>query len=239
MIIDRLRSDFGYIPQQHTVIDNVRGMAEDEDIDTVNEKTKNRPHVHSGLEEFDHYFEELTFVERLMLGDVEMGMTEEIEKMVDEVCASMPAIAPEVQEGVQEAVEEAIEVQDAIEIQEVVQAAVEVVEEVIEVMPESHEPIASTIMSRPKKNNKAMKRIDEIELSPVFTLVKTYCNGRAQIINGKFIVLAGSIGVNGEISENTEFVSASVAAKELSGIDLNGPYVWVNDNMELHNFLKQ
>lgn len=56
--IQRLKSDFGYIPAQQTVIDNVRGLDEDDDIDAVNDIAKNRAHTHSGLKKFQHEFED-------------------------------------------------------------------------------------------------------------------------------------------------------------------------------------
>ena len=65
-IINKLRTDFGYIPTQHTVIDNVRGIAEEIDIDTVNEKEKNRPHTDSGIDEFDHEFEKISEIEEII-----------------------------------------------------------------------------------------------------------------------------------------------------------------------------
>jgi hypothetical protein len=55
-----LRNDYGYIPRQDTFIDNVRGLEEDEKIEAVNEKDKNRPHSDSGLDEFEHEFETAT-----------------------------------------------------------------------------------------------------------------------------------------------------------------------------------
>jgi hypothetical protein len=56
--IQRLKDDFGYIPAQQTVIENVRGLDEDEPIDPVNERAKNRAHTNSGLRKFEHEFED-------------------------------------------------------------------------------------------------------------------------------------------------------------------------------------
>jgi superfamily II DNA or RNA helicase len=58
-IVSTLRSQYGYIPQQETLIDNVKGFDPDEPPPYDNEITKNSPHSHSGLDEFDHEFEAL------------------------------------------------------------------------------------------------------------------------------------------------------------------------------------
>jgi superfamily II DNA or RNA helicase len=63
-IIHRLRSDFGYIPQQHTVIDNVNGIDSDVDIDVVNPLDNTGNGTKSGLELFNHEFEDMTAIER-------------------------------------------------------------------------------------------------------------------------------------------------------------------------------
>ena len=68
-IIQKLKNDFGYIPQQHTVIDNVRGLEEDEPIDTVNEIEKNRRHEESGLEEFEHQYENMGILEKIIFDE--------------------------------------------------------------------------------------------------------------------------------------------------------------------------
>ena len=65
-IVSKLKSDFGYIPAQHTVIDNVRGLDEDADIDNVNEKVKIKVHTRSGLKKFEHGFEGLSVTEQII-----------------------------------------------------------------------------------------------------------------------------------------------------------------------------
>lgn len=57
-ITEKLRSEFGWIPSEHKVIDNPNGLDDDEDIDTVNDKQKNRPHANSGMDAFEHKFED-------------------------------------------------------------------------------------------------------------------------------------------------------------------------------------
>jgi superfamily II DNA or RNA helicase len=85
-IIHHLRNDYGYIPRQDTFIDNVRGLEEDEPIDTVNEKDKNRPHSDSGLREFEHEFETATekvsLTEKIIFDD---GVDQNYEKVSAEL----------------------------------------------------------------------------------------------------------------------------------------------------------
>ena len=87
-IIDKLRYDFGFIPRQHTFIDNVKGLDDEEEIDKVNEKTKNRKHSDSGLDEFDHDFEPMTMIERIIfesdVADAEQKYQAKLDKMLGE-----------------------------------------------------------------------------------------------------------------------------------------------------------
>ena len=71
-IVNELKTKWGYVPQQHTFIDNQRGLDDEEEIDRVNEKKKNRPHTKSGLKEFEHEFEgkgEVSMIEQFLLDD--------------------------------------------------------------------------------------------------------------------------------------------------------------------------
>ena len=77
-IIDRLRGEFGYIPQQHTVIDNVRGLDDEEIIETVNDLTKRKKKVKSGVNSFEHEFEKMSAIEQII-------MDHEIDDKVDEI----------------------------------------------------------------------------------------------------------------------------------------------------------
>ena len=79
--VQRLKTDFGYIPAQHTVIDNVRGLDEDEDIDAVNEKVKNRVSTNSGLKKFEHEFEDTrSITEKIIFDDEYQAECERVEK---------------------------------------------------------------------------------------------------------------------------------------------------------------
>ena len=59
-IIEKLRNEFGYIPSEHTVIDNVNGLSDEAVIATVNSKDKIKKHGKSGLVGFSHDFDNLT-----------------------------------------------------------------------------------------------------------------------------------------------------------------------------------
>lgn len=84
-IIDRLRGDYGYIPRQHTVIDNVTGLEDEEETDTVNNINKNRIHTDSGLREFDHDFEKMTVFEKILFEDAVQEAYEKASRELDEL----------------------------------------------------------------------------------------------------------------------------------------------------------
>ncbi|MFA7218898.1 MAG: DEAD/DEAH box helicase family protein [Synergistaceae bacterium] len=68
-IIDRVRREYGYIPQQHTVIDNVEGLSDEDEIDTVNKITKKKKQVKSHIEEFKHEYEKVCVMEKIIMED--------------------------------------------------------------------------------------------------------------------------------------------------------------------------
>ena len=88
-IINELRTNFDYIPEQHTVISNVRGLDKDEEIDTVNEILKDRVHANSGLEEFNHEFEKLGLLERIIFDDEMVKLEEKFDGEIDEILAAL------------------------------------------------------------------------------------------------------------------------------------------------------
>lgn len=67
--VTELRENYGFIPSQQIVIDNVRGFDDDELIATVNDKVKNRPSTNAGNIEFNHEFEKLSIVEKVIQDD--------------------------------------------------------------------------------------------------------------------------------------------------------------------------
>ena len=81
-IIDRLRGEFGYIPQQHTVIDNQRGLDDEDVIDTVNDMSKKKKQMKSGVSTFKHEFEKVSAMEQII-------KEEEIAKRKQEILASI------------------------------------------------------------------------------------------------------------------------------------------------------
>ena len=78
VIINRLRCEFGFVPQQHTVIDNVRGNDDEQVVDTVNDMTKKKKQKKSGVDTFEHEFEKVSAIERII-------MENEIGERVDEI----------------------------------------------------------------------------------------------------------------------------------------------------------
>jgi len=81
-IVEKLRSDYGFIPQQETLIDNIRGFDDDDEIDRVNEKKKNPQHANSGLDGFEHEFEKVSLIERVLL---DSNFQQEYEKHCNEL----------------------------------------------------------------------------------------------------------------------------------------------------------
>jgi superfamily II DNA or RNA helicase len=77
-IIDRLRREFGYIPQQHTVIDNKRGLDDETVIDTVNDMNKKKKQIKSGVNAFQHEFEKLSCIEQIIKEEEIMQRKREI-----------------------------------------------------------------------------------------------------------------------------------------------------------------
>jgi superfamily II DNA or RNA helicase len=69
VIVNKLRAEFGFIPQQHTVIDNVRGLDDEEVIDTVNDMSKKKKNKKSGVDTFQHEFEKMSAIERIIKED--------------------------------------------------------------------------------------------------------------------------------------------------------------------------
>ena len=68
-IVHHLRNDFGYIPQQHTVIDNGAGDAAEVEIEITNDPSKEVKSLNSGLDQFSHEFENMTEIERAIYDD--------------------------------------------------------------------------------------------------------------------------------------------------------------------------
>jgi len=64
-----MRREYGWTPKQVILNDNVRGLSEDEPMDMVNDKTKNKPHGRSGLVGFEHVLENLSDAEWILLDE--------------------------------------------------------------------------------------------------------------------------------------------------------------------------
>ena len=83
--VDKLRNEFGYIPQQHTVIDNVVGLSEDPLPDTDNDISKKKKWEKSGIEDFEHEFEVVSVIEKIIYEDNKS-------KRVSQVLDNLPVI---------------------------------------------------------------------------------------------------------------------------------------------------
>ena len=84
LIVDLLREKFGYIPRQHTVIDNVTAENPNPDIDTTNDKKKGKRGKKSGVEGYEHEFDKVSCIEKIIRED-------EIYKRKEEILAAIMA----------------------------------------------------------------------------------------------------------------------------------------------------
>jgi len=94
-IIQELRNNYGYVPRQDTLIDNVKGIEDDDPIDTVNEKNKRSPHSHSGIYEFDHEFEQLSVCEQVELNSVINGCQSDFLSQLNAIANGTNLLNPE------------------------------------------------------------------------------------------------------------------------------------------------
>jgi len=83
--VERLRNEFGYIPQQHTVIDNGEGLSDDVVPDEDNDISKDKKWEKSGVAGFEHEFEAVTLMERIIYDDHKA-------RIVSDVLSSLPVI---------------------------------------------------------------------------------------------------------------------------------------------------
>jgi len=81
-MIKQLRSEYGYIPQQHTVINNGKGLSDEDDIDVVNIKSKAKKQQDSGIDGFDHEFEKVSAIERIIY---DMDVDAKVKNILDDV----------------------------------------------------------------------------------------------------------------------------------------------------------
>lgn len=68
-IVEKLRNEYGFMPKQNTVIDNCVGLSDDPPIGTVNEKDKRKKHTKSGIDTFDHEFDKMSAIEKIIFDD--------------------------------------------------------------------------------------------------------------------------------------------------------------------------
>lgn len=68
-IVNRLRDEYGFIPKQNVLIDNVVGYTPDPEIDDDNWVDKKKSHSKSGIDTFEHEFESMCPIERVLFDD--------------------------------------------------------------------------------------------------------------------------------------------------------------------------
>lgn len=249
-IINVLRGDFGYIPRQHTVIDNVVGIDEDEKIKPDNEKIKERPHSDSGLDEFDHEFEQIGFegfegfdhtpIGRIILEDeLDKGAISVLEALQDLIGSNV--VIPEIQSESPETTSES---------------------------PTKASNEKPTLDPKPseEKVSKAPKGkfggLSEVKASPVFTMKVGNADAKAEIRNGMLVVLKGSKASKSTtnsvlpttvserkslvrkgfikdwvVIKDIPFKSVSGAACVLYGGAVNGKACWKNGEQTIGEFL--
>lgn len=84
-IIERLREKYGYIPQQHTVLDNVRGLSDEPPIDVVNDLTKKKQWFKSGVKSLTHEFDKMNLVKWMLIQEaIESKKQETIKEIMGE-----------------------------------------------------------------------------------------------------------------------------------------------------------
>lgn len=233
-IVKTLREDYGYIPQQHTVIDNVHGLSEDEEIDRVNEKKKHRPHTKSGLKEFEHEFDEISLIEQFLFeNDVDIRSEEiakEFEALIDTVSGKKSKTVNIETKNVKKKVNKTIIKENN---------AVDTVKET------------------------SMQKLAKIESSPLFILNERKANAVGKIEKGKFIVLSRSTGcknvsnsipksasmareqllkdkyvdMNWVVLKDIPFSSSSLAASVLCGASRNGYTSWMSGKVSFGDFI--
>lgn len=122
-IVYKLRNEFGYIPKQHTVIDNVKGFSPEEEIDKVNEKTRSHSRAKSGLEEFSHEFEDVSVVEKVIY-ESEVGEERlKIQAELGDLISSSQKLVQnnvEIKEDKQEAKEEVAEADSSVNVDSII-----------------------------------------------------------------------------------------------------------------------
>jgi len=95
-IIEKLRNEYGFIPKQNTIIDNAVGLSDDENIDVDNWINKKKKHTNSGVDTFDHEFESMSAIERIIFDDeVEIKMEKIREELKSLIGITGSQLTPE------------------------------------------------------------------------------------------------------------------------------------------------
>lgn len=230
-IVENLRNVFDFQPRLNVLIDNVHGLSDDEEIDTVNELLKQKRHTKSGLEEFDHVFDSRTMVERILFDDTVDVKTKAV---LDEYYKLLGVVQKDT----------IVEVKPVVEVKQAPQ-------ETIVLPPKAIIPPSESESSTDKGKFGGMTKV---ETSPIFTMSCGKVEAKGQVKSGKFVVLAGSkaspdtvpsangtilskreelvkdgyVDGNWLVIKDIEFKTASGAGSALYGGGMNGKTAWKN-----------
>jgi hypothetical protein len=80
-IIQKLRTEYGIV-KENVLISNVKGIDDDEKIDTENELDKKKKHMRSGILGFEHEFEGMSCLEKIIFDE---EVVKEKETVLDEL----------------------------------------------------------------------------------------------------------------------------------------------------------
>jgi hypothetical protein len=83
-IVGKLRGEYGVLAE-NVLISNPKGLSEKEEIDIDNELTKNRKRAISGITKFNHEFEELSALEKIIFKEEVNDKAAEILKELQEI----------------------------------------------------------------------------------------------------------------------------------------------------------
>jgi superfamily II DNA or RNA helicase len=231
-IIHKLRTEYGFIPSQNCVIDNVKGLSDEAEIDVDNLIDKRRKHTTSGITEFTHDFEEMSAMEQIIFDD---KVDVEVQKAKEELRKLIEAVEPEVVKGEVESL--------IVEESEVVREDPVVTEETKVVIepPAIVQTLTDNIFTLKTKEVSAQMRMDGdrfilLKGSQVRERVNPSCpechiKARNELIN------AGKVK-EWVVVEDIECNSSSNAASVVIGSNVCGNVTWKQNGKTLKEIVK-
>ncbi len=238
-IIQDLRSNYGITPET-VLITNERGLSDDEPIDADNAIAKKKKHTDSGINGFDHEFENMTALERML---VDQAVSIKKESTFNELNALINSGDPEI--------------------------AKEIIVEKDENTEKVQKPIAekpvnknSALTQVPRKMDKRLEVVGKKLNRRVFSLKHKSLKARLRTIKNGYVLEKGSQVsentvkscipgvikkreklikdgkiVNWVVVEDIMFKSPSGAASVVCGYGINGWMAWESDKTPLKNYL--